>query len=309
MKGCCVSIFENLKHFVKKKPPLVLFLVVLVIFSLITMSIGAYVKTAQLKSTDIKKDWNIFLNGFSRVSFCLSSNSSLSPNLSTTDKSATNYTSKNITIPLKITVQPSPSFVHQRHNLTILSGLLSAHDIGIKGSNAMLEVFTELPHVWTSSDNGDEVCKDDVCPPVTLFACVTIADHSSLFPTSNIPPGTCKPTTNNTSLPTNAIFKSPHSSTCKSGESKIKFEHKLDPLLTIYLSLSDKQVINLHLLHTSIILFAIILTIFLFALFRGKRKTNVDGGDDYRGGSGGGDYAVKTEDGSEPLMFSMEDMD
>ncbi|KAK2161892.1 hypothetical protein LSH36_108g06046 [Paralvinella palmiformis] len=50
----------------------------------------------------------------------------------------------------------------------------------------------------------------------------------------------------------------------------IHIQPTIDPALTVYLSLMDRSVINLHLMHTSYFLFVMVVTILCYALIRGR---------------------------------------
>ncbi|CAH1800731.1 unnamed protein product [Owenia fusiformis] len=287
---------ENFKGFMTHRPPLVMFMITLGVFAVILVSVAYYVKLNDLQNPDVK-DWNNFLESFSTLEFCVTGNLTESSateetptttplskkskrdklhkkghKLTTTPVEVYDETQRNHSVSLLLTVEPTMEFVRQSHNITKLSAIVYGHHLGLRGSRAQeaINVTIDLPVQFNKTH-----CKNNHCAPMQIVTCVFFHGTTALFPSTRMP-DTCYGM-NETgveyhaemdTLPQTSMFKS---QVCRN-KVKVKADYSFNPSLTMWLSVKDKSVINLHLMHTSYFLFVMVVTLLCYAIIRGKPK-------------------------------------
>ena len=65
------SAYENFKGFASSRPLLMVFMICLGFFAVILMSLAYYVKTQDMPNPDVSQDWNVFLENFAELEFCI----------------------------------------------------------------------------------------------------------------------------------------------------------------------------------------------------------------------------------------------
>jgi len=287
---------ENLKAFASTRPPLIVFMTCLGLFGLILMTLAFYIKDAELKKPTVSQDWNVFLESFSDLEFCIHNGSlpvsKMSSDMSTVSSADASTIetalpvsrgtvpnmdfTRNYSVSMLLAVHPTVDFVSIPHNLTSLNGFIYGSEVGLEGiaANERINFAMQLPFEWNSTNCA--VPGQRSCNVVQIYTCVYFQASHYVFPTSSRHPQSCE-SLNDTGVEYHASILG-HRATflgsaaerdCKA-RTLIKINYKLDPTLTVLLSLSDRSVINLHLLHTSYFLFVMTITLLLYATIRGR---------------------------------------
>lgn len=287
-----ITPIENLKDFAHNRPPVMVFMACLGFFAIILMSLAYYVKlTEDIPDPDIRQDWNQFLKHFAKLEFCIQYNTSdiVTPAHMTTTVGSNQPTTqpihsirerdltttdvydrtRNYSISMQLTVTPTLDFIRIPHNVTHVSGTITGDMIGLHGTAGKEEinVTMELPYEWNNTKCGLMGCEK-----ISFFACVHFQASTDVFP--SISPKSCE-SINDTGIEYYTTML-PQKTTdvywatfCRQ-RPVIHIQPTIDPALTVYLSLMDRSVINLHLMHTSYFLFVMVVTILCYALIRGR---------------------------------------
>lgn len=294
---------DSLKWFVSSRPPLIISVILLGVLALILMTLAFCVQHSQLNRPDISQDWNLFLESFEKLDFCID-NGTMGANaftanthigsisghdVSTTPVSVTpveldaadlhtisqtaytSTSSRNYSVQMMLEVKPTFEFISIPHNLTYLSGSILGSELGLKGSagEEWISLAVQLPFEWNTTRCESFFSK--ACDTVHIYTCVHLHASELVFPTTRSPQR-CE-ILNDTGVEYHALMKTYKqklysASSCR-GRTVIHARYKLDPRLTVLLSLSDRSVINLHLLHSSYFVFVMTITILLYVIVRG----------------------------------------
>ncbi|KAL5016014.1 hypothetical protein ScPMuIL_005603 [Solemya velum] len=179
----------------------------------------------------------------------------------------------NVSVTMMVDLKPTFDFLSIPHNVTYLTTSMTGKQLGLEGDASDLEmnVTLTLPFSWNSSRCQDQ----EDCPLVRILTCVTFQAPASFFPRSRRPE-TCS-SSNETGVEYHSRMmgypkktESPYSAYVCHRKPLLRVSYKLNPNLTMMLSMHDKSIINLHLMHTSYFLFVMFVTVFCYALFKGK---------------------------------------
>ncbi|KAK7925250.1 hypothetical protein WMY93_007560 [Mugilogobius chulae] len=272
---------ENLRAYITSRPPLVLFMVSVSALAIAFLTIGYFFKIKEIKSPELTEDWNTFLLRFNEVDLCVSENETIKHGLneSTTPESlvVTSGQSRpstqaplllddqgpiNISVPITLTLDPQRPFGGYSRNITHLYATVLGQQVGLSGREAHEEVnitFT-LPVSWSSDD------------------CV-LHGHSTSSPVTVQPPH-CVPETYTNATSWYKVFTTVRDSDTKYSQDYNPFwcykgaigkvYHALNPKLTVIVPDDDRSLINLHLMHTSYFLFVMVITMFCYAVIKGR---------------------------------------
>lgn len=288
--------FSNLKGFAKSRPPLVVFMVCLCAFGIILMSLAYFIETHEVKDPDLSADWNIFLDSFSQLQFCLSESPFVDKGLmsksfgTTTAKTAVapghnNNTAnigvaahtqhkdsvQNYSVNLKMTIHPTPEFLNISLNHTHLFGTVMGHQLGLPGiaGKSPMNITFSLPNNWQHKQCVDK----NNCEPFETFACVSFKAHPVMFPITRSPDSCHIPASNITDhygfIRAYKSFGLVKLYWCRE-QTKLKIKYDANPTLTVMLSYHDRSIITLHLMHTSCFLFVMVATMIFYAMVRGR---------------------------------------
>lgn len=303
------SGLDNLKAFVSLRPPLVLFLIFLTSVAATLLCLTAFLANNDIRDPSVEYDWNLFLQNFAKVDFCVDSqrNGTVFPSFNVTvppssaDNDAIGRNSsmisspglRNFSINVLLVIHPTLRFLARSNNLTHLSGSVSGIHLGLnseKASQAVLEVSFELGRNRTLKES---MCSKSrflgrSCPDVIVPTCAHVSGPSSLFPDTALAPSTCvasspsfAPGVNGGNpVETHAKIHA-HRELASSGWGAAPYcprgpiahtKFKLDPALTVFLGVDDRSVINLHLLHTSFFLVVMVFSVLCVAAFKSHSK-------------------------------------
>lgn len=167
-------------------------------------------------------------------------------------------------------------------NISIITGTLQAHQLKLNVAdvvqNATLNVTFHLPAGIQNASQPQEIC-------------LTFEGPEHLFPSTKSPPPCLSNTISSEAVDVEkhtVKFISAHRGLpgveetlsnsenglelwCSQG-SLMHMVYHPDPDLTVYLTMRDRSLINLHLLHTSYFLFVLAMTMVCYALIKGKPK-------------------------------------
>ncbi|XP_074642214.1 transmembrane protein 248-like [Tubulanus polymorphus] len=279
---------ENVKGFVTSRPPLVLFMISISLFAIVLLTLSYIIKVNEIKDPNFAEDWNVFLESFSRLEFCVTGKDSehnapvVNSPPQVKENSApdenddgilTYETSRNYSVSLLLTVHPKTDFLRIRNNVTHLHGVVKGQQLGLKGAAAQedVNITFSLPYNWNLTQCNEE----GTCEPVKIYTCVHFQASPAVFPVSKYGrPQMCRGM-NETGEYYHAHVEAHKDYSffkyyrCRK-QTKISVHYNINPALTVMLSLHDRSVINLHLMHTSYFLFVMVVTIFCYAVIRGR---------------------------------------
>lgn len=285
---------ENLRGYVTNRPPLVIFMVSVSALAIAFLTIGYFFKIKEIKSPELTEDWNTFLLRFNEVDLCVSENETIKHGLneSTTPDSPVVTSGRsstqtplllddpgpiNISVPITLTLDPQRPFGGYSRNITHLYATVLGQQVGLSGREAHEEVnitFT-LPVSWSS----DDCVLHGHCEQVVFSTCMTITAASNIFPVTVQPPH-CVPETYTNATSWYKVFTTVRDSDTKYSQDYNPFwcykgaigkvYHALNPKLTVIVPDDDRSLINLHLMHTSYFLFVMVITMFCYAVIKGR---------------------------------------
>uniref|UniRef100_A0ABM0GNW2 Transmembrane protein 248-like n=1 Tax=Saccoglossus kowalevskii TaxID=10224 RepID=A0ABM0GNW2_SACKO len=283
-----IKVLENMKGFIITRPPLVVFIMCVGAFAIAMVSLAYYVKIHEIQNPDITQDWNTFLDNFSEMKFCASRNhsedhwntmdntSAMVPSVSTNGalhKDILEYeAARNYSFMIRLVIKPTSTFVAFPHNVTHFMGSLYGYQLGLEGIDAeeQVNITFELPEGW----HGQRCAKDrkGQCKPIEFTSCVTMVASPTVFPTTRRPQScnaTDSPKEYYVSWLSTKVSDMMDVAWCNQGAIASAY-HPDNPSLTPMLSQADRNVINLHLMHTSYFLFVMVITAFCYAVIKGR---------------------------------------
>ncbi|AWO99688.1 Transmembrane protein 248 isoform 2 [Scophthalmus maximus] len=287
---------ENLRSYINNRPPLVIFMISVSAVAIAFLTIGYFFKIKEIKSPELTEDWNTFLLRFNELDFCVSENETIKHGLneSTTPESMVVTSGQarsstqatllledsgpiNISVPITLTLDPQRPFGGYSRNITHLYATVLGQQVGLSGREAHEEInitFT-LPVSW----NSDECVLHGHCEQVVFSTCMTISGASNIFPVTVQPPH-CVPETYTNATSWYKVFTTVRDSDTKYSQDYNplwcykgaigKVYHALNPKLTVIVPDDDRSLINLHLMHTSYFLFVMVITMFCYAVIKGR---------------------------------------
>ncbi|KAK7475036.1 hypothetical protein BaRGS_00033717 [Batillaria attramentaria] len=302
------ALAENVRGFFLSRPPLVVFMICLGSFAVVLITFAYIIKVKDIKNPDITEDWNDFLDRLSSVHYCLANTRGEISNATqaapadpklyhaldsvpgkvhgmigadrdqlgsgptaptpTTTTAASSERFANISVLIDVELHALPSLVKlaTSNNFTSISTVLQGHQIGLTDSRRNLDANITL--VLPPFGNQTTACQHGPrCYMVT--ACATITAPASFFPRTKRPDvdEVCEkdPEGWNNRL---HLELTPDWRQCRNA-SFLHLVHQYDPTLTVMLTM-DRSVINLHLMHTSYFLFVMMVTLFCYAIIKGR---------------------------------------
>ncbi|XP_018103510.1 transmembrane protein 248 isoform X1 [Xenopus laevis] len=286
---------ENLKSYISSRPPLVIFMVSVSGMAIAFLTLGYFFKMKEIKSPGMTEDWNIFLLRFNNLDLCVSENETLKHFLNETTPPESTVTSGqarsstqtpqaledsgpiNISVAITLTLDPLKPFGGYSRNITHLSSTIFGHQIGLSGrdSHEEMNITFTLPAAW----NSDDCIVHGHCEQVVFTTCMTVTAVTNVFPVTVQPPHCIPETYSNASL-WYKIYTTARDSGTKNAQDYNPFwcykgaigkvYHALNPKLTVIVPEDDRSLINLHLMDTSYFLFVMVITMFCYAVIRGR---------------------------------------
>ncbi|XP_072799147.1 rab5 GDP/GTP exchange factor isoform X1 [Vicugna pacos] len=290
-----INPLENLKLYISSRPPLVVFMISVSAMAIAFLTLGYFFKIKEIKSPEMAEDWNTFLLRFNDLDLCVSENETLkhltndttAPESTMTSGQARTSTQSpqslddsgpvNISVAITLTLDPLRPFGGYSRNVTHLYSTILGHQIGLSGREAHEEMnvtFT-LPSAWSS----DDCALHGHCEQVVFTACMTLTANPGVFPVTVQPPH-CVPDTYSNATLWYKIFTTARDANTKYAQDYNPFwcykgaigkvYHALNPKLTVIVPDDDRSLINLHLMHTSYFLFVMVITMFCYAVIKGR---------------------------------------
>lgn len=290
---------DNLRGFAYQRPPLVAFLVCLLLFAIALISLGLYLQGHEVPKYETE-DWNEFFQEFANQRFCIPLNDSSiyqppsSPPLFSAGASTTQEPGvdefdvsdivgpKNVSVAVNLNfIFPGEDVVGDSSGLLSLSSSLPAEQLNLEKSFGNVALTFDLQQSIQHMQ-----CKGQTCEVPKVSACLTIAVPPNALPHvgQNIHPQPCY---KNVSHTLNGVWMNhkplnqPEGQEFCSAGIKVGTEFTFDPSLTIFLSEEEKSIINLHLMYTSYFLFIMLITSVFYALVKGppfKQRSSHENG-------------------------------
>ncbi|KAK3606502.1 hypothetical protein CHS0354_041453 [Potamilus streckersoni] len=175
-----------------------------------------------------------------------------------------------VSVSMWVEMHPTRQFISIPHNVTHLATNVTGRQLGLQDelSKMRMNVSLILPFEWNSascSSTGD-------CQRVRILTCVNFQAPARFFPKYRKPENCL--VHNETGVPyyfTMVGLKKSERKSCQKLPS-LSVQHENDPALNIMLSLHDRSVINLHLMHTSYFLFVMVVTLLCYAVFKSGKS-------------------------------------
>lgn len=285
---------NNLKGFASSRPPLVVFTLCVTAFALTTLSLAYFIKNSDsVPNPDAATDWPTFLRHLSNLELCvlpdetatvthIVANSSAGTSTTTAiydEQSTDNYGN------VSIAVTASLSLTEQLpQNVTFLSGSLPLSewaqsccagdtDSSLSGATN-LNVTVLLP--TSAAANGSA--------PSSREVCVTFSGPRSVLPTTQHSPPACGGGGSPSSYVAsgsaarlvarsgNPALGEPLDDGWCAGGAQVHLSYRAGPGFSVTLTVRDRSLINLHLIHTSYFLFVMAMTLICYAIIKGKPK-------------------------------------
>ncbi|KAK1882499.1 Transmembrane protein 248 [Dissostichus eleginoides] len=272
MQVYLLNPIENLRSYINTRPPLVIFMISVSAVAIGFLTIGYFFKIKEIKSPELTEDWNTFLLRFNELDFCVSENETIKHGLN----ESTTPDSLVVTSGQARSSTQRPFGGYSR-NITHLYATVLGQQVGLSGREAHEEInitFT-LPVSWSS----DECVLHGHCEQVVFSTCMTITAASNIFPVTVQPPH-CVPETFTNATSWYKVFTTVRDSDTKYSQDYNPFwcykgavgklYHALNPKLTVIVPDDDRSLINLHLMHTSYFLFVMVITMFCYAVIKGR---------------------------------------
>ncbi|RUS72847.1 hypothetical protein EGW08_019384, partial [Elysia chlorotica] len=190
--------------------------------------------------------------------------------------SVANLTS--VTIPLNMEIAPNAELRAVSLHIVSLIAEVSGKLLKLNGpgQHESLQISMRFPSNL-SSDNCKE-WQGKFCSLHVVNTCVTFSAPASVFPHTQRPAQSamCK-LENFATTPAEGVYL--HNMTATeltvsgswcSGGSRLTAEFSFDEALTVMLSQQDRSIINMHLMRTSYFLFVMVITLFCYAMIKGR---------------------------------------
>uniref|UniRef100_A0A3Q2Z8N0 Transmembrane protein 248 n=1 Tax=Hippocampus comes TaxID=109280 RepID=A0A3Q2Z8N0_HIPCM len=296
---------ENLRSYINNRPPLVIFMISVSAVAIAFLTIGYFFKIKEIKSPELTEDWNTFLLRYNELDFCVSENETIKHGLneSTTPESlaATSGQARpstpvpllsedsgfvNISVPITLTLDPQRPFGGYSRNITHLYATVLGQQVGLSGreSHEEINITFTLPVSWNADDcilhgHCEQVVFSTFSPSVCIFCRPKCIFFNPPPPHPRRPPH-CMPETYTNATSWYKVFTTVRDSDTKYSQDYNPFwcykgavgkvYHALSPKLTVIVPDDDRSLINLHLMHTSYFLFVMVITMFCYAVIKGR---------------------------------------
>ncbi|XP_011848289.1 PREDICTED: transmembrane protein 248 [Mandrillus leucophaeus] len=270
-----INPLENLKVYISSRPPLVVFMISVSAMAIAFLTLGYFFKIKEIKSPEMAEDWNTFLLRFNDLDLCVSENETLkhltndttTPESTMTSGQARASTQSpqaledsgpvNISVAITLTLDPLKPFGGYSRNVTHLYSTILGHQIGLSGEGL------EGSGSW---NNRERLHATEHMSFLLLFPCRQ--------------PPHCVPDTYSNATLWYKIFTTARDANTKYAQDYNPFwcykgaigkvYHALNPKLTVIVPDDDRSLINLHLMHTSYFLFVMVITMFCYAVIKGR---------------------------------------
>lgn len=186
---------------------------------------------------------------------------------------------ENVTVSLSFIYIPSNDATSALMSAAHFVAAATAHQLKLDVSakvkgDEQLSVFLSFPQNLTEEGVCEEK-ENDVCLQYRVPGCVTFQGPSRLLPKTQKPNAEQCAAYIDTSpegshkILVGTLTEATQSEWCQGG-SHLLPQYTLDDSLTVFLSMHDKSAINMHLMRTSYFLFVMVITLFCYALIKGR---------------------------------------
>ncbi|XP_044738960.1 transmembrane protein 248-like isoform X2 [Chrysoperla carnea] len=252
--------FVSLRGFATSRPPLLVFTLCLTAFALTTLWLSYFVRNEnELQNIDAHRDWKSLIRYLSAQELCIQHSSSSASyvynNHIAFNNDTLDYANVSVHILATLNVASLPP------NISYVNGYLLVSDTS-------LGISFNLDNV-NVQQNSSKV--QDVC--------VTLTGPKTILSMASSPPACAAAPSQQASgiLVTRAgppALGERVDAWCTDGVTA-RLSYKINPENSVVLSITDRSIINLHLVHTSYFLFVMAITLICYAVIRGKPKNKL----------------------------------
>lgn len=183
----------------------------------------------------------------------------------------------NITLYLNIQITPTHVLLALPLSMVHFTAPISGNMLGIKGSNSEERIFVTFTFPNNLSLSTCEEYVDTECRLHVINTCVTFSGPASMMPHTQKPQTseTCMAGADSLSdglvrnMTAAALVVSSSIHWCVQG-ARMTMQYSFDESLTVMLTQQDRSMINLHLMRTSYFLFVMVVTLFCYAMIKGR---------------------------------------
>ncbi|KAL8577459.1 hypothetical protein ACOMHN_021911 [Nucella lapillus] len=300
---------ENVRGFFVSRPPLVVFMVCLASFAVALITFAYVVKVRDMPNPDINEDWNSFLEPLSDLDYCVVSEpgaaisnasqdaaapeqgikdrlakmtnqilrkdgdqteggvTTFAPTTTTVATNVNQLMNVSLLVDLELMATTNLQRIAGRHDFTFISATLPGHQLGLTGNRQNLEANLTL--VLPPLVNQSHQCQHGQCYKL-INVCVTMTASRHFFPRTPLPDVAERCVREVEGGENHFHLEVAPSYIHCINASILTMRHQYDPHLTVMLTMQDRSVINLHLMHTSYFLFVMIVTLLCYALIKGR---------------------------------------
>jgi len=254
------------------------------LFLISLATLAYYVKaTVQIPNPDVSQDWNVFLESFSKLEFCvIHQNSSSSESMQLSERPAwwpgsyhagndKRRKTRSYSVSMPATIRPTKEFVSNRHSMTYLMASMSGKYIGLKG-DALAQKFNitmTIPYQWSALQCSDNPLHN--CDSVSAEICVEFRGQVDMFP-ADLHPKPCSKASR--SMPHGGgteywaglnwqVVDMDSLSYCRS-KTMISVVYSFDPKLSKTLQDRNREVSKSHLLNTCYVLLIFVMLVVIY---------------------------------------------
>lgn len=269
------SPLGNLKGFATSRPPLMVFTLCLTAFALTTLSLAYFIRhNESIPNLDVRADWTGFLKHLNDLDLCVSPDESTrvagNASRAAADDMELGDGYGNVSIGVRATLSVLKELSLLPHNLTSIVGVLPLGELGnLCATESSAGDATSLNMTLSLPQNLSK----------TQEVCVTLVGPRSLLPISSAQPS-CPAFVPGQGIAARLITRSRSAEAlgervddtwCREG-AIMRMTYHSKPELAVVLTMNDRSLINLHLIHTSYFLFVMAMTLVCYALIKGKPK-------------------------------------
>ncbi|XP_059478719.1 transmembrane protein 248-like [Neocloeon triangulifer] len=257
--SCC----SNLKGFAMTRPPLVVFTCCLLALSFATIYLSHCIDDSNfLPNPDIPRDWNVLLTRMAGLDLCARPAAAKSSEIK---NESANLARKEDIVSVTAALELSKELHSQMGNDTEIGGNINATLLGIKGVHNIHVSFVVFSNYTNGVHHNHKIC--------ATFTGLKSELPETQAPTQCDAKKGSTPGEKFSALSVRLRGPEAASDWCSEG-TELRMAYKINSNLTATLTVADKALINLHLMHTSYFLLVMALTLIFYAMIKGSHSHN-----------------------------------
>lgn len=301
---------QGLRSFATSQPPLLVFTICLMAFGLTMVVLAYLIGETELPNPDIRMDWNKFLQKITELDICIPEKhiknvisnqhqqiaegnvntypvnnatnnftshqfvdhrKSLSAFLSNVVEQVTEDTLEGtsyVNISIKVHLSISGDLNALIASFSNLTGAIEGKQLGLTGKLA-----SQIVNISLSFPSFHNISCEKWCH-VSKDVCLTLHVPSALLPHTKSPER-CEISELDfqESVAIDFVKADEGTSELCSSSRRLNLDYTRDNKLTEMLSIHERSIVNLHLMHTSYFMFVMVMTLLCYALIKGRYRT------------------------------------